>query len=152
MDLKDTNKRICCCSVDKSWLTLCDLMNFTAPNFLVLHYFPEFAQTHVYWVSDATQTSCPLLPPSLTLSLFHHQGLLLWGSSSNQVAKNIGASASAMNIQYWFPLGLTALISLLSKGFSIVFSSTTIRKHQFFGAQLPLWSNTHIHTWLLEKP
>ena len=52
----------------------------------------------------------------------------------------------------WFPLGLTSLISLLSKWLSRVFSSTTIQKHQFFDTQLPLWSNSHIPTWLLEKP
>ena len=52
----------------------------------------------------------------------------------------------------WFPLGLTGLISLLPEGLSRVFSSTTVRKHQFFHAQLSLWSNSHIHTWLLEKP
>ena len=66
----------------------------------------------------------------------------------------IGASASAlpMNIQDWFPLGLTGLISLLSKGLSRVFSNTTVQKHQFFSAQLSLWSSSHICTWLLEKP
>ena len=52
----------------------------------------------------------------------------------------------------WFPLGLTALISLLSKGLSRVFSNTTVWKHQFFGTQPSLWSNSHIHAWLLEKP
>ena len=65
--------------------------------------------------------------------------------------QSIGASASAsvlpMNIQDWFPLGLTGLISLLSKGFSRVFSITTIRKHQFFSTQPSLWSNYCIHTW-----
>ena len=70
--------------------------------------------------------------------------------------QNIGASASSsvlpMNIQDWFPLGLTGLISLQSKGLSRVFSNTTVQKHQFFSAQLSLWSNSHIHTWLLEKP
>ena len=70
--------------------------------------------------------------------------------------KSIGASASAsvlpMNIKGWFPLGLTRWISLQSKGLSRVFSNTTVQKHQFFGAQLSLCSNSHIHTWLLEKP
>ena len=51
----------------------------------------------------------------------------------------------------WFPLGLTGLISLQSKGLSRVFSSTTVQKHQFFGAQLSLWSNFHVRTWLLKK-
>ena len=70
--------------------------------------------------------------------------------------QTIGALASAsalpMNIQDWFPLGLTGLISLQSKGLSGVFSSATIWRHQFFGTQPSLWSNSHIHTWLLEKP
>ena len=66
----------------------------------------------------------------------------------------IGASASVLpvNIQNWFPLGLTGLISLLSKSLSRVFSSTIVQKHQFFKAQPSLWSNSHIHAWLLEKP
>ena len=68
-------------------------------------------------------------------------------------AQSIGVSASAsvlsMNIQDWFPLGLTGLIFLLSKGFSRVLSNTTVQKHQLFGAQTSIWSNSHIHTWLL---
>ena len=55
------------------------------------------------------------------------------------------------NIQDWFPLGLTGLIHLLPKGLSRGFSNTTVRKHRFFDAQRSLWSNPHIHTWLLEK-
>ena len=70
--------------------------------------------------------------------------------------QSIGASASAsvfpMNIQDWFPLGWTGLISLLSKELSRVFSNTTVQKHQFFGTQLSLWFNSHIHTWVQEKP
>ena len=70
--------------------------------------------------------------------------------------QSIGASASAsvlpMNIRSWFPLGLTVWISLQSKGLSRVFSNMTVQKHQFFSIQLSLWSNSHIHTWLLEKP
>ena len=69
--------------------------------------------------------------------------------------QSIGASASAsvlpMNIQGWFPLGLTSLISLLCKGLSRVFSRTTIWKHQFFGAQPSLWSNSHICMWTTKK-
>ena len=61
-------------------------------------------------------------------------------------------SVLPVNIQDWFPLGLTGLISLLSKGLSRVFSNTTVQKHQFFSAQPSLWSNSHIHIWLLEKP
>ena len=68
--------------------------------------------------------------------------------------QNIGALASVlpMNIQGWFPSGLTDLISLQSKGLSRVFSRTTVWNHKFFGIQPSLWSNSHIHTWLLEKP
>ena len=68
--------------------------------------------------------------------------------------QSIGASASVlpMNIQDWFPLGLTGLVSLQSEGPSRVFSSTTIQKHQFFSIQPSLWSNCHIHIWRLEKP
>ena len=57
----------------------------------------------------------------------------------------------SMNIQDWFPLGWTGWISSKSKGLS-VFSNTTVQKYQFFVTQLSLWSNFHIHTWLLEKP
>ena len=70
--------------------------------------------------------------------------------------QSTGVSASAlvlpMTIQDWFPLQLTGWISLQSKGLSRVFSNTTVQKHQFFGAQLFSQSNSHIHTWLLEKP
>ena len=69
--------------------------------------------------------------------------------------QSIRASASAsvlpMNIHSWFPSGLTGLFSLLSRGLSWVFSSTTVRKHQFFGTQSSLWSDSHIRTWLQEK-
>ena len=70
--------------------------------------------------------------------------------------QNTGVSASTsvlpMNTQDWFPLGWTGWISLQSKGLSRVFYNTTVQKHQFFGAQLSSQSNSHIHTWLLEKP
>ena len=70
-------------------------------------------------------------------------------------SQNARASASAsvfpVNIQGWFPLGLTGLISLLFSGLSRVFSSTTVLKHQFFTVQPSFWSNSHIHTWLLKK-
>ena len=70
--------------------------------------------------------------------------------------KSIEASASApvlpMNTQDWSPLGWTGWISLQSNGLSRVFSNTTLQKHRFFSPQLSLWSNSHIDTWLLEKP
>ena len=147
----------CCHSVAQWCLTLCDPMDCSMPGFPVFHYLPEFAQTQVHWVDDAIQPSHPLSsssPPALALS--QHQGLFQWVSSSHQSGWNIGASVSAsflpMNIQDWFSLGLTGLISLLSKVLSRVFSSTEVRKHQFFGAQPSLWSNSHICTWVLGKP
>ena len=70
--------------------------------------------------------------------------------------QSIGVSASTsvlpMNIQDWFPLGLTGWSSLLSKGLSRAFSNTTFQEHQFYATQLSLWSKSHNHTWLLEKP
>ena len=94
----------------------------------------------------------PVLPSShFALNLFQHQDLFQWGDSPHQVANN-GASAPVlpMNVQGWFPLGLTDWI-LQSKGFSRAFTSTTVWKHQFFGAQPSFWTNSYIHTWLLEK-
>ena len=70
--------------------------------------------------------------------------------------QSIGVSASTsvlpMNIQDWFPLGWSGWISLQFKGLSRVFSNTTVQKHQLFGIQLSLQSNSSIHTWLLQKP
>ena len=76
----------------------------------------------------------------------------LFASGGQSIGASTSASVLPMNIQGWFPLGLTGLISLQTKGLSRVFSNTTIQKHQFFSAQPSLWSNSHIHTWLLEKP
>ena len=108
----------------------------------------KLAQTHVHRVSGAIQPSQPLSPPSPpALNLSQHQGLFQWVGSSHQVAKISEASASSsilpVNIQGWFSLGLTRLISLQSKGLSRVFSSTRLRRHRFFSAQLSLWSNSH---------
>ena len=74
----------------------------------------------------------------------------LFASGGQSTGASVLASDLPTNIQGWFPLGLTGLISLQSKGVSRVFSNTTVQKHQFFGAQSSLWSNSHIHTWLLE--
>jgi len=125
------------------------------PGFPVLYYLLEFVQTHVHWVDDAIQptilssvasfSSCPQSFPAS--ESFPMSQLFTSGGQST------GASASVlpMNIQDWFPLGLIGWISLLSKGLSRVFSNTTVQKHQFFSAQLSLWSSSHNHTWLLEN-
>ena len=73
-------------------------------------------------------------------------------SGGQSIGVSTSASVLPVTIQDWFPLGWTGWIVLLSKGLSRVFSSTTIQKHQFFSAQHSLWSNSHISTWLLDKP
>ena len=100
------------------------------------------------------KTSSSVIPFSSHLQFFPASGSLSMSQFFTSGGQSIGVSASAlvlpMNAQDWFPLGLTGWISLLSKSLSRVFSNTTVQKHQFFGAQLSLWSNSHIHTWLLE--
>ena len=128
------------------------------PVFPVLHHLPECSQTHVHWVTDAIQPSHLLLTAcSLCLQSFPASGSFLimtqlFISSGQSIGSSVSASVLAKNVQGWFPLGLTSLISLQSKGLSRVFSNTTDQKHQFFGAQPSLWSNSHICPWLLEKP
>ena len=128
-------------SVTQLCPTLCDSMNRSMPGLPVHHQLPESTQTHFHWVGDAIQPSHPLSSPSPpALNLSQHQGLFKWVSSSHQVDKALGVSASTsvlpMNTQDWFPLGWTGWILLLFKGLSRVFSNTTVQKHQFFGTQL----------------
>ena len=96
------------------------------------------------------------VPPSLLPWNFHSIRIFSKKSVLCISGQSTGASASAsilpMTIQSWFPLWLTGLISLHAKGLSRVFHNTTVQKHQFIGAQLSSQSNSHIHTWLLEKP
>ena len=124
----------CCCSVTKLCLTLCDTKNYNTPGFPVLHYLSKFAQTHVHEMPSNHLILCrpllllPLVFPSIRV--FCNQSLL-------RIRWPKGASASVLpvNIQDWFPSGLTGWISLQSKGLPRVFSSTTVRKHQFFSTQ-----------------
>ena len=74
-----------------------------------------------------------------------------FASGGQSIGVSTSVSVLPMNIQDWLTLGLTGWISLQSKGLLRVFSNTTAQKHQFFSAQLSLWSNSHTHTWLLEK-
>ena len=76
----------------------------------------------------------------------------LFASGGQSIGASALASVIPMKIQGWFPLGLSCLISLQSKGLLKVFSGTTVRKHQFFSTQPSLWFNSHIHMSLLEKP
>ena len=99
--------------------------------------------------------SSSVIPFFSHLRSFQALGSFLMSQLFASGGESFGASASAsvlsMNIQDWFPLGLTSLI-LQSKGLSRVFSSTIIQKHQFLGTQPSLWSNSQFHTWLPEKP
>ena len=95
---------------------------------------------------------CPLLLlpsifPSIRVCSNESAFCIKWAEYGNFSS----ASVLPINIQGWFPLGLTVLILLLSKGFSRVFFSTMIQNYQFFGAQPSLWSNPHIRKWLQEK-
>ena len=140
----------------QSCLTLCDPMNSSMPGFPVHNQLLELAQTHVHRVSNAIQPSHPLSSPSPPASnpsqhqSFPMSQLFTWGSQS--IGVSALASVLPKNTQGWSPLEWTRWISLQSKGLSKVFSNTTVEKHQFFGAQLSSQSNSHIHTWLLEKP
>ena len=100
--------------------------------------------------------SSSVVPFSPCLQSFPASGSFPMSQFFTLRGQSIGASASAsflpVNIQDWFPLGWTGWIFLKSKGLSRVFSNTTVQTHQFFSTQLSSQSNSHIHTWPLEKP
>ena len=118
------------------------------------------------WTPRACSHSCPsgwwchptisssFDPFSPCLQSFPASGSFLRSQFFTTGDQSIGSLASVlpMNIQDWFPLGWTGWISLQPKGLSRVFSNTPVQNCQFLGAQLSLWSNSHIHTWPLEKP
>ena len=136
--------------------TLCSPMHCSMTVIPVGHQLLELAQTHVQqsmMPSNHLILCClllllPSIFPSIrdffNESVFHIRWPKYWSFSFSIVLP--------MNIQGWFPLGLTGLISLLSKGLSRVFSSITVQKHQFFGTLPSLWSNSHICPCLLDKP
>ena len=115
----------------------------------------------------ACSNSCPLswwCHPSLSFSVGPFSSCLqsfpasgsfpinqFFASGDQSTEASASASVLPVNTQDWLPLGLTGLISLQSKWFSRVFSKITVQKHQFFNTQPSLWSNSHIHSWLLEK-
>ena len=101
----------------------------------------------------------------ITLCVFNHTSCLqsfpasrsfpvsqLLASGGQRFGASTSASVLAMHVQYWFPLGLTGLISLQSKGLSRGFCNTAVQKHQFFSVQPSFWSNPQIRTFLLKKP
>ena len=146
-----------CCSVTNSCLTLCDPVDLQHARLLCPTLSPGVYSNSCllsWWFYLAISTSAA--PFSFCLQSFAASGSYpmsqLWPTGDQSLGASASASVLLMNIQDWFPLGLTDLISLLSRGLSRVFSSTTIRKHQFVGAQPFLWSNSHIRTLLLVKP
>ena len=106
-----------------------------------------------WWCHPTISSS--VIPFSSCLQSFPASGSFPMNQFSVSSGQRIGVSASAsvlpVDVQDWFPLGLTGWLSLQSKRLSRVFSNTTVQKHQFFGPQLSLQSNSHIHTWLLKK-
>ena len=143
---------ICCCSVAKLCLTLCNPMNCSKAGFSVHHYqsFLKLISIESVMPSNHLIPCCPiLLLPSIfpSIRVFSSESALCirwpkyWVFSISPYNEYLGLIS----------FKLTRLI-LQSKGLWRVFSSTTVQIHQFFGTQSSLWSNSHIHTWLLEKP
>ena len=123
----------CCCSVTRSRPTLRDPMDCSISGSSVLHYLLEFAQIHVHWISDAVYLilCCPLLLlPSIfpSIRVYFYPMHQVFASGGQSIGASVLATILPMNIQSWFPLGLTGLISLQSKELSRVFSSTTVWK------------------------
>ena len=105
-----------CCSVAKSYLTLCNPVDWSTPGFPVLHCLPEFVQVHVHWVGDAVSSSAT---PFSCLQSFLASGSFpvnwLFTSDAQSIGTSASASVLAVIIQSWFPLRLTGLISVQSK-------------------------------------
>ena len=143
-------------SIAQSCPTLCDPMNCSTPGFPVHHQLPEFTQTHIHRAGDAIQPSHPLSSPSPPApNPSQHQSLFQWVNSSHEVAKYWSFSFSIISskeIPGLISFRMDWLDLLAVQGTLKSLSNTTVQKHQFFGAQLSSQSNSHIHTWPLEKP
>ena len=148
--------QVVCCSTPKCvwllvtpWTSACQAPLFFTISWSLLNSWPLSP-----WCLPTISSS--VIPFSSCPQSFPASGPFptswLFVSGVQSIGASVSASVLPMNIEGWFPLGLTGLISLQSKGLSRVFASTTIWKHQFFSAQPSLWFNFHISTWLLEKP
>ena len=125
-----------CCSVAQSCLILCDHMDCSIPDMPVPLHLLKFAQVHVHCTGDATQPFHPLMPSSPSaLNLSQYQGLFQWVGCLHQMTKILELHLQHQSCQWVFrvDLRLTGLLSLLSRGLSGVFSSTTVWRLQFFG-------------------
>ena len=138
---------ICYYSVTHPCPTLCNPMDCSTP---------KHTQTHVHWVSDAIQPSLLLSSPfAPAFNLSQHQGLFQWVGSLHQVAKVLKLQLQHQSFQWIFRVDFFRIdwFDLLAvQGTLKSLSKTTAWNHQFFSAQPSLWSNSHMHTWLLEKP
>ena len=107
--------------------------------FIVIYWsFLKFMSIELVMLSNHLILCRPLLLPSTFPSIRGFPMSQLFESGGQSIRASASASVLPMNIQGWFPLGVTGLISLLSKGLSRVFSSTTVQKHQFFSAKSSL--------------
>ena len=141
-----------------AWLcpTLCDPMDCITPGLPVRHQLPELAQTlsieSVMPSNNLILCRPLLLPPPIFQGSWSFQTSQFFTSGGISFGVSVSTSVLPMNIQDWSPLGWPAWIAFQSKQFSRVYFDTTVQKHQFLGTQLSLYSNSHIHMWLLEKP
>ena len=128
-------------------MTLCDSMDCSMPGLPAHQKLAEFTQNHVHRVGDAIQPSHPLSSPSPPAFKFsQHQGLFQMSQFLTSGGQSISFSISPpKEYSGLISLGWTGRISLQSKGLLRVLSSTTVQKHQYFSAQLSLYSKSHIH-------
>ena len=147
--------RVYFCSITQPCPTLCSPMDCNMLVSLSFHISGvcSYSCLLIQWwhpaiLSSVAHFSCPQSFPAS--GSFLMSWLFIPGGQS--IRASALTSILPVNIKDWFPLGLIGLISLLSRGLSRVFSNSTVQKHQFFSTHPYLWSNSHIHTWLLEKP
>ena len=148
-------KLLCCCSLTKSCLTLCNLTDWSLPACSVLHYPLEFAQIHVHWINGTIEPPHPLLAPSpfaLSLSslrVFSNELVLRitwskeWSFSVSISLSNECSELISFRMDWFDLLAAQGTLKSLLQNHS---SKTSILQYE-----LSLWSNSHIHTWLLEK-
>ena len=139
---------LCFCPIAKSWPTLCEPVGCSTAGFPVLHYILKFCHIRPLsqWCRPTILSS--VVPFSSCFQPFPSSGSVLMSqfftSGDQSIEVSVSTSLLLTNIQDWFPLGVTGLTSLLSKGLWRVFSNTTAQRYQFFGIQPSLWSNSHI--------
>ena len=158
MVVMPTGKTLCCCSVAQLCPTLCypmdcsqDSLSFTISRSLLKLMSIDLVMPSNYLILCCSFLLLSSVFPSIRV-FSNESALCISWPDYWSFNFSISPPWCFINIQDWFPLGLTGLISLHSKGLSRIFSNMRVQKHQFFGAQLSLKSNSHIHTWLLEKP